>query len=80
MLVDKYNVNKIIGIKVRVGINNISERGQVMDIELFGCHPLYVTDNQESPFNDICLLTTDPLEFNKIVQPADEWSTIKTSL
>ena len=57
----------IVAIKIRVGISNIAEKGQVTDVELYRCHPLY------EPFGtyyDICLVkTADPLEFDDNVQP-----------
>ena len=60
--------SKIVGVKVRVGISDVSERGQVTDGESFHCHPLYKGDVS----TDICLLkTTDPLKFDDTVRAAN---------
>ena len=56
-----------VAVKIRVGISNITERGQVTDVELYRCHPLYTPGSRH---HDICLIkTADSLEFDDTVQP-----------
>ena len=64
-----YDIN-VISIKVRAGINNVNEEGQVVDVEFARCHPLFNASQQIH--HDICLLrTSEPFEFNEEVQPVD---------
>ena len=58
-----------IAAKIWVGINDVSDSGQIRNAELKVCHPNY--DNSFLSENDICLLKThDVLKFDITVQPA----------
>ena len=49
---------KKVAIKIRVGISDLAEKGQIKDVKLFECHAKYKSDLSEKWHNDISLIKT----------------------
>ena len=60
--------NEIFKTKIRVGISDLAEKGQITDVKLFECHAKYKSDLSEKWHNDVSLIKTcEDLEFNETI-------------